>query len=111
MNKHDDYLFSNIGRKIKKFASISTRIGMVLSILFSGYLFLFGCFNIRHLWWLIFISPIICALFCFLSWLSSLALYGFGQLIEDVNTIKEMNVKKQTITHLSKNYQKLILIK
>lgn len=72
-------MFENIGGKIKKFAQIMCWIGMGASAL-AGVLLLFG-----PAWWL---GIIIAVVGCFVSWIGSFLLFGFGQLIEDTSAIR-----------------------
>lgn len=81
-------MFSNVGAKIQGLAKFFAYAGMAISILVAimimggasiissglseyGLLsgLLFGCIG------------------CFVSWAGSLALYGFGELVENVSTI------------------------
>ena len=69
--REEDFMFENIGGKLKKLASILTWIGCILSLL-AGFIYAFPI-------GLLLITPI----GCLLSWVGSFALYGFGQLIEN----------------------------
>ena len=81
-------MFDNVGGKIKVVAKVSCYVGIVLS--------LFGCLgNIvtaienynptSAIFWLIGF-----VLFPILSWLSSLLLYGIGQLVENSDTLVDL---------------------
>lgn len=76
-------MFRNIGNKIRIFATVLTWIGIVISSL-VGIITMVD-FPL--------IGLLIVVLGCFGSWLSSFVLYGFGELIVNVNEIKE-NVTK-----------------
>ena len=76
-------LFENVGGKLQKLAFFTTIIGMIGSVI-AG----FPYFEI---------SPItgirIILVGCLCSWLGSLAMYGFGQLIENTDKIVAMQKK------------------
>lgn len=81
-------MFSNIGGKIKTLAEILCWSGIVLSI---GLGFLIVWLTVPEvdemmlLWWL-FGLPTLGSLF---SWVGSLVLYGFGQLVENSDILAQ----------------------
>lgn len=82
-------MFDNIGGKIKGLASILTWIGIVASVIIG----------------IIFIADgdgggiLIMILGSLTSWLSSLLLYGFGELIENTSTIAQNTSKGKSGTN------------
>ena len=79
-------MYKNIGRKIKKLAKICCWLGITYSLIAGAILL--GC----TLWFVLFV--IVGAL---LSWVGSLALYGFGQLIENTDILVEQGKNKPTV--------------
>lgn len=82
MDQIGEFLFGNIGEKIKKLAVIISVIGIIGSILlgiFAGELFkdsyLFEEYALP-------MSIAIILIGCLIFWLSSFILYGFGELID-----------------------------
>ena len=79
-------MFNNVGRKIKGLAVFFAWVGIIVSLIAGIGIFVYGSQitdNIEILGIvLIIVGPIA-------SWLSSLALYGFGQLIENSDIIAE----------------------
>ena len=76
-------MFDNIGRKIKGLASAVTWIGIILSII-SGISMLSSSGGLLAI-----PAILVMALGSLFSWLASLTLYGFGQLIENSDIIAE----------------------
>lgn len=66
-------MYDNIGRKLKDLAQIFTALGIIASIIFGIFMFVGSQ---------IFLGLLVIALGSLLSWISSLFLYGFGELIE-----------------------------
>ncbi len=73
-------MFHNIGRKIKGFAQFLTWTGILFSVL-AGLVLLGSTSGLS----LLLYTPI----GCLLSWLGSMILYGFGELIECTQRIAE----------------------
>ena len=80
-------MFDNIGVKIQKVAKIITWVNIVISIIGGIALFFCGIL-IDEMLWLILLAPIEVLLGCVMAWLSTIILYGFGKLIEDVEAIR-----------------------
>lgn len=78
-------MFENIGRKIKGVAQFITLLGIIVSIMF--FLSLIEDNTV--------IAFAVLIVGCVGSWLSSLLLYGFGQLIENTDIIAGKQVSKQ----------------
>ena len=78
-------MFNNIGSKIKSLAIVVTVIGIVVSIIIGlsiiEHSISYGLFTI--------------IIGCFISWVSSFFMYGFGELIEKTSQIAE-NTEKDT---------------
>lgn len=80
-------MFSNIGNKMKTLAQVLCWIGIIASILYAGALFAEN--NDRH-------STIVASAVCLIvgptaSWISSWALYAFGQIVDDLHAIRTAN--------------------
>ena len=71
-------MFNNIGGKIKAVAACFTWIGFIASILGGAYIILESE---------LLLGLLVMLIGCFASWLSSLTLYGFGQLIENTDKL------------------------
>lgn len=85
-------MYHNIGAKIKSLAATICTLGILASALFGILLFK--------------ASPVTAAIFvlfgCLMSWVSSLTLYGFGQLIEDSAEQKKLcEEQKKLVEQLS----------
>ena len=78
-------MFDNIGRKIKGLASAVTWIGIILSII-SGISMLSSSGGLLAI-----PAILVMALGSLFSWLASLTLYGFGQLIENSDILVSKN--------------------
>ncbi len=96
-------MFSNIGRKIKGLAKFLCWFGIILSVVF-GFLIIFNTVNLsfndnygsyyRNAASAVNAASVIAGLLVMgigsvCSWLSSLVLYGFGQLVENSDDIKQ----------------------
>lgn len=104
-------MFENIGGKIKTWAKICTIIGFVLSVIITMICWAnelkFG------------LGVIILIVGCFISWISNLTLYGFGELIETnaqiaQNTYSLMRIttsQSSILQGISKTQQKYMLPK
>lgn len=86
--KEDVCMFNNIGRKIKILAEIITIIGIILSCILG--ISLFGLLGETELWFLGIITIAVGILF---SWLTTLLLYGFGQLVENTSMLVKLQSK------------------
>ncbi len=84
-------MFNNIGRKIKTLAKVITGIGITASIIY-------GAVVVRLSNSPIFIMQglIIMIVGSLISWLSSVTLYGFGQLIENTDILVSVHRNKET---------------
>ena len=79
-NKGGNVMFDNIGGKIKGVAQALTWIGIILSCIAGLFVFLFNSDTPLS-------GLLIIVLGCLFSWLSSLTLYGLGQLIENTDIL------------------------
>ena len=84
-------MFDNIGSKIKGLASAVTWAGIILSII-SGIAMIASSEGL-----LAFPAILVIAVGSLISWLSSLTLYGFGQLIENSDIIANEYRKKNGV--------------
>ena len=87
------FMFSNVGTKIKKLAKILAWIDIIISIIGGVIMFFAGLFDPEYLWFLIFLAPVTVLLGFLLAWLSTVLLYGFGELIEK-SQANEKNTKE-----------------
>ena len=81
-------MFDDVGIKIQKNAKVIAWVNIVTSIIGGIAMFFCAFINIEDLWWLILLSPLMVALGCMVAWLSTITLYGFGKLIDDVEAIR-----------------------
>ncbi len=72
-------MYKNIGGKIKNVAEIITTIGCFASVVLGILVMVLGDGNGA----MIFTGLVVMAIGCFGSWLSTLLLYGYGQMIEN----------------------------
>ena len=78
-------MFDNVGGKIKGVAQLVTWLGIIASVI--GFTVLVGNEDTTGLSFAVLIVG------CIGSWLSSLTLYGFGQLIENTDIIAKSNAQ------------------
>ena len=67
-------MFNNVGRKLKDVASIFTFIGIAFSVIL-------GILMIKPFGFLL--AVLVIAVGCFASWISSIGMYAFGELVEN----------------------------
>lgn len=102
-------MFDNIGSKIKGVAKAVAWINIILSVIAGIILFFASFVNFKSLWYFIFLSPVVIVVGCFMAWLSVIALYGFGELIEancnnEKNTRSIVKLLQQNGAEKSTNY-------
>ena len=85
-------MFDNIGSKIKNVTVVFTVIGMAVSVIAGIVVMLLEKSFLNFL-----LGVIVIALGCFISWLTSLGMYGFGQLIENTDKLVAMQNEKEEI--------------
>lgn len=76
-------MFDNVGGKIKGVARFVTWLGIIASVI--GFFILVVSDTIMLAFAVLIVG-------CVVSWLSSLTLYGFGQLVENSDSMVRMNV-------------------
>ena len=81
-------MFNNIGGKIKGMAKTGFDIGVLISCVI-GIVLIFGGISLDVGPLILFIGILVAALGCLFSWIGTVCLYGFGQLIENSDTIAE----------------------
>ena len=86
-------MYDNIGSKIKTVAKVVGFAGIVISIL-TGLLFLLVAFSEEKFSYFG-IGILVAILGSIISWASTIALYGFGQIVENTDTIAKHS-KTQT---------------
>lgn len=87
-------MFNNVGGKIKIIAKITAWIGIIVCIIY-GFVMLVSMEDMAL------IGLLIMTVGSLLSWISSLVLYGFGELVENSSVFAN---KKST--YISKNSEK-----
>lgn len=71
-------MFNNVGRKLKDIASVITYIGIALSVIL-------GILMIKSIGFLL--ALLIIAVGSFISWISSIGIYAFGELVDNSTII------------------------
>ena len=82
-------MFDNIGRKIKTLAQILAWIGIGASMVIGG---MFMSKGVSSSAW---IGFSIAAIGSIVSWISSLMIYGFGQLIENTDDLVQITDQRK----------------
>lgn len=92
-------MFSNIGSKIKSYAKVIFWIGAVISILVGIVVIFigiasgtsaFGSVDIGRVFLGIIAGILVAIIGVILSWINVLVLYGFGVLVENTDTLKQL---------------------
>ena len=83
-------MFDNIGGKIKTVAQVITWLGIIVSII---AFFVLSTFDNA-----IGLAFVVLIVGCLASWLSSLTLYGFGQLIQNTDILVKTNTTNANIS-------------
>ncbi len=90
-------MFSNIGRKIKKLASLVAWLGIIGSII-SGAITFYELYNGYYTEDFAWIGIIVAIVGAVASWIGSFLLYGFGELIEQTSEInKKISIPENKI--------------
>ena len=84
-------MFENIGSKIKILAVVTCWVGIIGGVILA----LVGIIRIEDGEWILFGSGLITAL---ASWPSTFALYGFGQVVEDIHVMRNKPVAVSSMT-------------
>lgn len=71
-------MYDNVGGKIKKLASVVAVIGIIASVIAGICIMAVSAIS----------GLIVAAIGAFVSWISNIVLYAFGDLVENVGTIK-----------------------
>ena len=97
-------MFDNIGGKIKKLTQVICWIGMITSVLVGFVIMSRPYGGIAG----VIIGVIVAAAGCFVSWIGSFFLYGFGQLIEnsDILVSRDSTTSNKSALESSKNDEK-----
>ena len=109
-------MFDNIGKKLMDVAKILCWLGIIASLILGIALIAIGTadtsrYNDQATSSVI-TGIIIIVVGCITSWISSIALYGFGQLIEDnkaMRRLMEENVAKQQSASLAGTPRKTVV--
>ena len=92
-------MFNNIGEKIKSVAVVVTIIGIAVSFLYGGWLIFTGS-------WLFGVCTIIIGSIS--SWLASLVLYGFGQLVSNSDSMVELQEEQNEMVEKKLVYKDIV---
>lgn len=82
-------MFSNIEKKIKTLAKVLTWIGIVASVL-AGLMFIIAGLSQDAGGAGVALGVLMMVLGSLGAWISSMALYAFGQLVEDTKATREL---------------------
>ena len=77
-------IFTDIGKKIKGMARTIALIEIINSYILAIVIFILSFFDFEALWWLLLVSFVVIVLGYSIAWASSYLLYGFGELIEQM---------------------------
>lgn len=81
-------MYSDVGKSIKKFASVMVWIGVFVSAI-AGIRYCVYMFELEEYLLGLVLFPVVFLAGGFLSWLSMMVLYGFGELIDKVTAIEK----------------------
>lgn len=83
----NDFLFGDVGKKIKSIARFNTWFWIIASVLGGTVMFFVGLSDGDFLMMLL--APIVVVVGVLLAWLSNLLLYGFGELIDNTTGLHQ----------------------
>lgn len=87
--------FENSGKRIKNFAVICFFINFIIILIAAAIFIIFGLFNIGDGGLLaIILAPICVLIYTFLTWVSTIFIFGFGELIENTKNVKKTDNEK-----------------
>ena len=95
-------MFDNIGSKIKILAKVISILGVIVSVVSGFALIVFTSLDVE--------GVLLVILGSLISWASSFVLYGFGQLIKNVEEINNKLTPKKTIINNNKVRNENIVI-
>lgn len=101
-------MFDNIGGKIKGMAKFFCWVGIIISVI-AGIFILIGGASINYSFGvsgvpMYFVGLAVIAIGSLLSWLGSLTLYGFGELVENSTYCAEaLKIQKGTLRDISES--------
>lgn len=96
-------MYDNIGGKIKTVAKVVGFAGIGISIL-TGLLFLLVAFS-EEKFSFFGIGILVAFLGSLISWVSTIALYGFGQLVENTDVlVQDSQINKSSLRYIRKAY-------
>lgn len=97
-------MYDNIGGKIKTVAKVIGFAGIGISVL-AGLVFLLASFSEEEFLYLG-IGILVAFLGSLISWASTIALYGFGQLIENTDVlVQDSQINKSSLRYIRKAYE------
>lgn len=89
-------MFDDIGVKIQTVAKTVAWLNIALSFV-AGLVVLFLAFlDLEYFFVRVLMAIIVVIVGCLISWLSSIALYAFGQLVEDIHAMRNAGAKAST---------------
>lgn len=83
LKNFNDIMFKNPGVKIKIIAQVIAWIEIFCSILGGLFLFFAAFEDLECNWWFILVSPTVIIFGILTAWISSIMLYGFGELVDN----------------------------
>lgn len=98
-------MFTNIGSKIKSYAKVIFWIGAVISIIVGIVIIFAGImsgasayepYNFGRALMVVLLGILVAVIGVVLSWINVLVLYGFGVLVENSDTLKQLKQNEQT---------------
>lgn len=99
-------MYDNIGSKIKTVAKVVGFAGIVISIL-AGLLFLLVAFSEEKFSYFG-IGILVAILGSIISWASTIALYGFGQIVENTDVlVQDSQINKSSLQCIRKAYDNM----
>lgn len=99
-------MYDNIGGKIKMVAKVVGFAGIGISIL-TGLLFLLVAFSEEKFSYFG-IGILVAFLGSLISWVSTIALYGFGQLVENTDVlVQDSQINKSSLRYIRKTYENI----
>ena len=87
MKKWNSMMFDNVGTKMQKLAKVLAWVIIILSLIAAVGVFITAISSI-YLLGMLLLVPVIVVVGALLAWTSTISLYGFGQLLEDVRAIR-----------------------
>ena len=95
IKKWNSVMFDNIGAKMQKLAKILAWVIIICSLVAAVSVFFIAISSV-YLLGMLLLVPVIAVAGVLIAWASTITLYGFGQLLEDVRAIRTKAEATQT---------------